>query len=54
MGAFITPGGEIVKKTVIVLNDAAEGANYILRDKTDIVLTGVIPAHAIQTIVLQS
>lgn len=54
MGAFITPGGEIVKKTVIVLNEAAEGANYILRDKTDIVLTGVIPAHAIQTIVLQS
>lgn len=53
MGAFYTPNGE-TKKTVIILNEAAEGANYIIRDKTDIVLTGVIPAHGIQTVMLKS
>jgi glucosylceramidase len=53
MGAFYTPNSE-AEKTVIILNEAAEGANYIIRDKTDIVITGVIPAHAIQTVLLKS
>lgn len=50
MGAFQTP----TDKTVVILNEAAEGANYILRDKDDIVLTGAIPAHSIQTVMLKS
>jgi glucosylceramidase len=51
MGAFRTPNGE-TEKTVVVLNEAADAANYIFRDGTKIVLTGSIPPHSIQTILL--
>jgi glucosylceramidase len=51
MGAFLTPQGE-TDKTVVVLNEAADAANYILRDGNKIVLTGSIPPHSIQTILL--
>ena len=53
MGAFLTPNGE-TKRTMVILNEAAEGANYIIRNKQDVVLTGVIPAHSIQTVVLDN
>lgn len=51
MGAFSTPNGE-TERTMVILNEAAEGANYIVRNKQDVILTGVIPAHSIQTVIL--
>lgn len=53
MGAFSTPHGE-TKRTMVILNEAAEGANYAIRDKQEIVVTGVIPAHSIQTVILDN
>jgi hypothetical protein len=53
MGAFLTPNGD-TDRTMVILNEAAEGANYIIRNKQDIILTGVIPAHSIQTVILDN
>lgn len=50
-GAFIDKDGE--NKTVIVLNEASDSANYVLRgDDGEILITNSIPAHSIQTILL--
>ena len=51
MGAFETPNGES-KKTVVVLNEAKDSANYVLKDNGKVVLTGSIPPRAIQTILI--
>jgi len=49
VGAFSTPNGK--KDTaVVILNEASEPANYILRNYDDVRLTNSIPAHSIQTI----
>lgn len=53
MGAFSTPNGE-TERTMVILNEAAEGANYIIRNKQDVVVTGVIPGHSIQTVILDN
>ena len=53
IGAFLTPNGE-TERTMVILNEAAEGANYIIREKQDVVLTGVIPAHSIQTVIFDN
>jgi len=51
MGAFDTPNGES-KKTVIVLNEAKDAANYAIRDAGKLLLTGSIPPRSIQTLLL--
>jgi glucosylceramidase len=51
MGAFLTPNGES-SKTVVILNEASDAANFALKDENDIVLTGSIPPRSIQTILL--
>ena len=51
MGAFETPNGES-SKTVVVLNEAKDSANYVLYDGDDLVLSGSIPPRSIQTLLL--
>lgn len=53
MGAFLTPNGD-TKRTMVILNEAAEGANYIVRNKQDVILSGAIPSHSIQTVILEN
>jgi glucosylceramidase len=51
VGAYIEKEGK--KRTIIVLNEASDPANYIIRgDDNEIMLTNSIPAHSIQTLVL--
>jgi len=54
---FLQVGGFIDrnegKKTVVILNEASDNANYVLRgDEGDILMTSSIPGHSIQTLVL--
>jgi glucosylceramidase len=51
VGAFDTPNADN-KKAIIVLNEAAQRANYIVKDGEKILLSGAIPAHSIQTILV--
>lgn len=52
VGAFSTPNGDNVKNTLIILNEASEPANYVLRDEENIVvMSNSIPGHSIQTII---
>ena len=50
MGAFVTPNN---KKTVILLNEANDAANFALKDEDNLVLTSSIPPRSIQTINLK-
>jgi len=51
IGAFETPKGES-EKTVVVLNEAKDSANYVLYDGDHLVLSGSIPPRSIQTLLL--
>ena len=51
MGAFLTPNGS-APKTVVVLNEARDAANFALKDEFGVVATGRIPPRSIQTILL--
>jgi len=51
IGAFETPRGESAK-TIIVLNEAKDSANYVLYDADDLILSGSIPPRSIQTLLL--
>jgi glucosylceramidase len=51
MGAFLTPNGSF-PKTVVILNEAKDSANYALEDDGKVVLTGSIPPRTIQTVLL--
>lgn len=49
IGSFIDSNG--LNKTMVVLNEANDPANYIVRDgKGQVLLTNSIPAHSIQTV----
>ncbi len=51
VGAFIDRNEG--KKTVVILNEASDNANYVLRGgEGDILMTASIPSHSIQTLVL--
>jgi hypothetical protein len=51
VGAFIGPDGK--NKSVVILNEASESANYILRNEEgEVFLTNSIQSHSIQTVVL--
>jgi glucosylceramidase len=57
MGAFLTPnhdGDDSVafNKSVIILNEAKDAANYALKDGDNVVVTGSIPPRSIQTVLL--
>lgn len=49
VGAFDTPNAEDTK-AVVVLNEAGEPANYVLKDGEKVLMTSSIPAHSIQTV----
>jgi glucosylceramidase len=49
IGAFLSPSGE---KIAIILNEAADAANYELLVDGEVKLTNAIPPHAIQTLVV--
>ena len=51
MNAFLTPNAEN-KKTVVVLNEARDSANYVLYNAGEPVLSGSIPPRSIQTLLL--
>lgn len=51
MGAFLTPGGG-APKTVVLLNEARDSANYALQDGDTVLLTGTIPPRSIQTLLI--
>lgn len=51
MGAFDTPNGE-AKKTVVILNEARDAANYALADDGKLLVTGSIPPRSIQTLLV--
>lgn len=51
MGAFLTPNGS-APKTVVILNEAQDSANYALKDNDNVLLTGSIPPRSIQTVLL--
>lgn len=51
IGAFETPKGESAK-TVIVLNEAKDSANFVLYDGDDLILSASIPPRSIQTLLL--
>jgi glucosylceramidase len=51
MGAFLTPNGSS-PKTVVILNEAKDSANYALKDDHNFLLTGSIPPRSIQTVLL--
>jgi len=52
VGAFIGPDGE-QNKTIVVLNEASEPANYVLRNGDGgVFMTNSIPSHSIQTVIL--
>ena len=51
MGAFDTPNGES-KKTVLILNEAQDAANYVVRDNGKVLVTGSIPPRSIQTLLI--
>lgn len=42
------------KKVAVILNEAGESANYILKDEGKMIMTGSIPPHSIQTLTLDS
>lgn len=57
MGAFVTPAGTTgggYNKTVIILNEAKDSANYALKNEDNVVVTGSIPPRSIQTLLLGS
>lgn len=41
------------KKTVVILNEANDPANYVLVDNGELIVTGSIPARTVQTFQLQ-
>ena len=51
IGAFKTPEGES-EKTIVVLNEAKDSANFVLYDGDDLILSGSIPPRSIQTLLL--
>lgn len=49
-GAFETPAGKEAN-SVVILNEAAEAANFVLKDaKGKPIMSSSIPAHSIQTV----
>ena len=53
VGGFDTPGPNAAsEKAVVVLNEASQSANYILKDGNTIIMSGSIPPHSIQTILI--
>jgi len=51
VGAYITPMSPDGSKTVVILNEAAETANYVIKNENSIVATASIPSHSIQTVI---
>lgn len=52
MGAFLTPKSEDSPKTVVILNEANEAANFALKDADTVILTASIPPRTIQTVLV--
>jgi glucosylceramidase len=53
VSAFDTPGpNAAAEKAVVVLNEASQSANYILKNGNTIIMSGSIPPHSIQTILI--
>lgn len=50
VGAFDTSSTGVTKKSVVVLNEAGEAANFVLKNEGQIILSASIPPQSIQTI----
>jgi glucosylceramidase len=51
VGAFLTPNGAS-EKTVVILNEANQAANYALQDENGVLITGSMPPRSIQTVLI--
>jgi glucosylceramidase len=51
IGAFDTPNGE-AHKTVVILNEASDAANYAIKDNGKVLITGSIPPRTIHTLLI--
>jgi len=52
VGAFVTPNSDESSNAIVLLNEANEPANYVLRDGGKKVMSFSIPSRSIQTILL--
>lgn len=52
MGAFLTPNGDSAK-TIVILNESNDPANFAIRDDVSILVTASIPGRSIQTLLLE-
>lgn len=52
MGAFSTPTGD-ASKTVVVLNEAGDAANYAIQEGDSVLITCTIPPRSIQTVLIE-
>lgn len=52
VGAFVTPNADGHEKVIVILNEAQEPANFIIRNDNDnqVLVTSSIRPHAIQTL----
>ena len=50
VGAFDTSATGNTANAAVILNEAGETANYVLKNKEKTTLTGSIPPHSIQTV----
>lgn len=55
VGAFVTPNADGHKKVIVILNEAEEPANFIIRDDKDneVLVTSSIRPHAVQTLLFK-
>ncbi len=53
VGAFLSPNSEGHKKVVVILNEASDAANLIVRDNDEVLVTSSIRPHAIQTLLFE-
>jgi len=52
VGAFVTPNSDESSNAMILLNEANEPANYVLRDGEKEIMSYSIPSRSIQTVLL--
>jgi glucosylceramidase len=50
VGAFDTSAAGSADRTIVVLNEAWETANFVLKNEGDIIMSSSIPPQSIQTI----
>jgi glucosylceramidase len=50
VGAFDTSAAGLSKKTVVILNESRETANFVMKNGGEIIMSSSIPPQSIQTV----